>query len=57
MNQYGDCYYCGGMVENKIERIDYRYHILQNIRGIFFPLPTLKPSSNLVIVLDNGVSS
>lgn len=25
-DQYGDCYYCGGMVEDKIERIDYRYH-------------------------------
>jgi len=26
MNNYGDCMYCGGAVEEKSIRIDYRYH-------------------------------
>jgi YgiT-type zinc finger domain-containing protein len=26
MTQYGDCVYCGGAVEEKRIRIDYRYH-------------------------------
>ena len=26
MKPYDDCVYCGGLVEERLERIDYRYH-------------------------------
>jgi len=26
MKPYDDCVYCGGVVEERIERVDYRYH-------------------------------
>ena len=26
MKPYDDCIYCGGQVEERLERIDYRYH-------------------------------
>ncbi|MBI4557552.1 MAG: YgiT-type zinc finger protein [Candidatus Hydrogenedentes bacterium] len=35
MKPYGDCVYCGGEIEEKKQRIDYRFHgqlyILENV--------------------------
>lgn len=35
VNSYGDCVHCGGAVEERTERLDYRYHgqlfIVENV--------------------------